>query len=516
MVSYVEAAAKGRRTSGVIPLHGEAGFEGMRKAGRLTAEALDMLVEHVQPGVTTLALDRLAYEFARAHDAIPAPCSTRGYRHSICTSINHVVCHGIPDERPLRDGDIVNIDLTLIVDGWYGDSSRMYPVGEVSRKAERLIEVTYGSFQAGLEAAMPGNTVGDIGAAIQAYAEAARTSVVRDFVGHGIGQLFHDEPNILHVGSPGAGPLLKPGMIFTIEPMINLGRPHVKILSDGWTAVTRDRTLSAQCEHSVASPKPATRCSPNPRPTCSIRWRRGADVGEPDGAPETDSAAPPPHYLGHRERLRERFAQLGGDAFSDAELLELVLHVVIPRRDTKELAKALLKRFGSISAVLAAPRERLREFDGFGEVTLVNFKVFQAVAQRFARDRLPPEQPILSSWSALIDYCHSQMAYEDVEQFRILFLDKKNRLIADEVQQKGTVDHTPVYPREVIRRSLELSATALILVHNHPSGDPAPSAADVQMTRQIAEIATPMGIVLHDHIIVGRNGHASLKALKLI
>ncbi len=251
MVTYVEAQTKARRTAGVIPIHGEAGFAAMRKAGRLTAEALDLLVDHVQPGVTTAALDRLAYEFARDHGAIPATLFYKGYRHSTCTSINHVVCHGIPDERPLREGDIVNIDLTLIVDGWYGDSSRMYPVGEISRKAERLIEVTYECIEAGISAARAGNTTGDIGAAIQAHAEAERTSVVRDFVGHGLGQLFHDEPNIMHFGTPGTGVELKPGMIFTIEPMINLGKPNVKILSDGWTAVTRDRSLSAQAEHSI-------------------------------------------------------------------------------------------------------------------------------------------------------------------------------------------------------------------------------------------------------------------------
>jgi methionyl aminopeptidase len=251
MITFVDAEAKTRRTAGVIPLHGEAGFAGMRKAGRLTAEALDILVDAVQPGVTTAALDRLAYEFARDNNSIPATLFYKGYRHSICTSINHVVCHGIPDERPLREGDIVNIDLTLIVDGWYGDSSRMFAVGEISRKAERLIEVTYAALEAGIAAAKPGNTTGDIGAAIQTLAEAERTSVVRDFVGHGVGQLFHDEPNIMHFGVPGTGVPLKPGMIFTIEPMINLGRPHVKILPDGWTAVTRDRTLSAQAEHSI-------------------------------------------------------------------------------------------------------------------------------------------------------------------------------------------------------------------------------------------------------------------------
>ncbi len=251
MITYVDAATKQRRTAGIIPIHGEAAFASMRKAGRLTAETLDMLTEHVRPGVSTIHLDRLAYEFARDHGATPATIFYKGYRHSICTSINHVVCHGIPSERTLREGDIVNIDLTVIVDGWHGDSSRMFAVGEVSRKAERLIEVTYESLAAGVAVARPGNTTGDIGAAIQMHAEAERTSVVRDFVGHGVGQLFHDEPNILHFGVPGTGVELKPGMIFTIEPMINLGRPHVKVLSDGWTAVTRDRTLSAQCEHTV-------------------------------------------------------------------------------------------------------------------------------------------------------------------------------------------------------------------------------------------------------------------------
>lgn len=251
MVTYVAANSGAKRTPGVIPLHKEAGFEGMRKAGRVTAEALDMLTEYVRPGVTTAEIDQLALDFGRDHNAFPATLFYRGYRHSVCTSINHVVCHGIPSDRALREGDIVNIDLTYIVDGWHGDSSRMYPVGEISRKAERLIDVTYDCLRRGIEMAKPGNTTGDIGAAIQRYAEAERMSVVRDFVGHGLGQLFHDEPNILHFGTPGMGPELKPGMIFTIEPMINLGRPQVKILSDGWTAVTRDRTLSAQCEHSI-------------------------------------------------------------------------------------------------------------------------------------------------------------------------------------------------------------------------------------------------------------------------
>ncbi|WP_404403290.1 type I methionyl aminopeptidase [Pelagibacterium halotolerans] len=251
MTTYVDATAKRKRMPGVIPLHGEEGFAGMRKAGALTAEVLDLLVPMVEPGVPTSKLDAFVLEFARDNGAIPATLNYRGYRYSICTSINHVVCHGMPSDRSLREGDIVNIDVTLIVDGWHGDSSRMYPVGAISRKAERLIKVTYECLERGIAAARPGNTTGDIGAAIQRHAEAERTSVVRDFVGHGLGRLFHDEPNILHFGNPGTGVELKPGMIFTIEPMINLGRPQVKILNDGWTAVTRDRTLSAQCEHSL-------------------------------------------------------------------------------------------------------------------------------------------------------------------------------------------------------------------------------------------------------------------------
>jgi DNA repair protein RadC len=219
---------------------------------------------------------------------------------------------------------------------------------------------------------------------------------------------------------------------------------------------------------------------------------------------------------GHRDRVRERFKKVGGEAFTDAELLEAVLHLAVPRKDTKDLAKLLLKRFGSFSAVLSAPPSQLAEFKGLGVPTITNLKLIQSAAQRFAHDKVDRELPILSSWSSLIEYCRAAMAFEDIEQFRILFLDKKNRLIADEVQQRGTVDHTPVYPREVIKRTLELSATALILVHNHPSGDPSPSTADVQMTRQIIDVAKPLGVTVHDHIIIGKSGHASMKGLKLI
>ena len=239
------------RRQPAIKLHGPEAFAAMRKAGQLTARGLDMLADEVKPGVTTQRLDDLAFQFAMDHGAYPATLFYRGYTKSICTSINHVVCHGIPDDKPLREGDIVNIDYTLIVDGWHGDSSRMYGVGSLPRKAERLIEITYECLLRGIRAVRPGATTGDIGFVIQRYAEGERCSVVRDFCGHGVGQLFHDAPNILHYGSPGEGAELKPGMIFTIEPMINLGKPGVKVLDDGWTAVTRDRSLSAQFEHTV-------------------------------------------------------------------------------------------------------------------------------------------------------------------------------------------------------------------------------------------------------------------------
>ncbi|MBL8567240.1 MAG: type I methionyl aminopeptidase [Hyphomicrobiaceae bacterium] len=234
-----------------VKLHGADAFAGMRRAGQLAAAALDMLTPHVRPGVRTDFLDDLVLDFALANNAIPAPLNYRGFPRSICTSVNHVVCHGIPGPKPLKEGDIVNIDVTLIVDGWHGDTSRMYPVGQITRRAERLLEVTYEALMRGIAAIKPGNTTGHIGAAIQKYAEAERCGVVRDFCGHGLGRLFHDRPNILHYGEEGEGALLRPGMLFTVEPMINLGRPHVKVLPDGWTAVTRDRELSAQFEHTV-------------------------------------------------------------------------------------------------------------------------------------------------------------------------------------------------------------------------------------------------------------------------
>ena len=222
-----------------------------------------------------------------------------------------------------------------------------------------------------------------------------------------------------------------------------------------------------------------------------------------------------PHYHGHRERLRARFREAGPDALADYELLELILFRALPRRDVKPLAKALLEHFGSFAEVLAAPPARFAEVEGMGEVAATDFKIIEAAAQRLARSRVR-DRPVLSSWSAVIDYCRAAMAFAEKEQFRVLFLDKRNQLIADELQQKGTVDHTPVYPREVVKRALELSATAVILVHNHPSGDPTPSRADIQMTRQIVDVARPLGIEVHDHIIVGKAGHASLKGLRLI
>jgi methionyl aminopeptidase len=250
-MTYVDAAAAPLRKTGQIKIHGPAAFAGMRRAGRLVAECLDMLAGEVKPGVSTEHIDRRVFEFARDHGAFPATLMYRGYRKSTCTSVNHVVCHGIPSEKPLKEGDVVNVDVTLILDSWHGDSSRMFGVGPIPRRAERLIEVTYEAMMRGISTIRPGSTTGDIGAAIQTFVEAQHMSVVRDFCGHGLGRLFHDEPNIVHVGRPGEGIVLKPGMLFTVEPMINLGRPHVKVLSDGWTAVTRDRSLSAQFEHTV-------------------------------------------------------------------------------------------------------------------------------------------------------------------------------------------------------------------------------------------------------------------------
>ena len=235
-----------------ITIHGPEDFEGMRRAGALAAETLDYITPHVIPGVTTGELDRLCHEYIVAHSAIPAPLNYRGFPKSICTSVNHVVCHGIPSEdKRLGDGDILNIDVTVILDGWHGDTSRMFFLGEPSVRARRLVDVTYEAMMRGIEVVKPGATLGDIGHAIQSYAESNRFSVVRDFCGHGLGRIFHTAPSILHYGRPGQGTVLREGMFFTVEPMINAGRYEVKILQDGWTAVTRDRSLSAQFEHSI-------------------------------------------------------------------------------------------------------------------------------------------------------------------------------------------------------------------------------------------------------------------------
>jgi len=235
-----------------IPIHDSKGFDGMRAAGRLAAQVLDYLTPHVQEGISTEELDRLAHDYILANKAVPAPLGYRGFPKSICTSVNHVVCHGIPaPDKLLKKGDILNIDVTVILDGWYGDTSRMFSIGNISVQAKKLIDVTYESLMRAIDIVKPGNTLGDIGHAIQSYAEKQGFSVVRDFCGHGLGRVFHDSPEVVHYGKPGQGLVLQEGMFFTIEPMINAGRYDVKILNDGWTAVTRDKSLSAQFEHSL-------------------------------------------------------------------------------------------------------------------------------------------------------------------------------------------------------------------------------------------------------------------------
>jgi len=253
MTEYIQVSPEDRTEarSHVIKLHGPRAFAGMRAAGRLAATILDSLVAHIVPGTTTPEVDEMVHRMTLDAGAVPATLGYRGYSKSCCTSINHVVCHGIPGDKPLKDGDIVNVDVTPILDGWHGDSSRMYLVGDVSLKARKLVDVTYECLMLGLDQARPGNHLGDISHAIQAHAEKHRYGIVRDFCGHGLGRLFHDSPEVVHAGRPGTGPELRPGMFFTVEPMINIGRADVKLLEDGWTAVTRDRSLSAQFEHSI-------------------------------------------------------------------------------------------------------------------------------------------------------------------------------------------------------------------------------------------------------------------------
>jgi methionyl aminopeptidase len=242
---------RGRITRDGIRIYEDADFAGMAAAGRVAAEILDLIGPLVAPGVTTEALDDFITEEVARRDVISATIGYKGYKHASCISVNHVVCHGIPGPKMLKDGDILNIDVTVIVDGWFGDTSRMYVAGDLPRKSERLIQVTHDALMKGIEVVRPGNTFGDIGHAIQTYVEAQRMSVVRDFCGHGLGRVFHAPPNVLHYGRPGTAAVLEEGMFFTIEPMVNLGRPETKVLADDWTAVTRDKSLSAQFEHSV-------------------------------------------------------------------------------------------------------------------------------------------------------------------------------------------------------------------------------------------------------------------------
>ena len=251
MESSLDQENRGRLTKDGIRIYDSTGFAGMHAAGRLAAEILDAMSAHVFVGQTTGELDRIITEMVDEAGAKSATIGYKGYQHASCISVNHVVCHGIPGTKLLKDGDILNIDVTVIVDGWFGDTSRMYVAGKLPRKAERLIEVTHDALMLGIEAVKPGNTFGDIGHAIQAFVESHRMSVVRDFCGHGLGRVFHAPPNVLHYGRPGTGAVLEPGMFFTIEPMVNLGRPETKTLADDWTAVTRDKSLSAQFEHSV-------------------------------------------------------------------------------------------------------------------------------------------------------------------------------------------------------------------------------------------------------------------------
>ncbi len=262
---------RGRLTRDGIRIHEDSDFAGMRAAGALAARILDDVAGHVFPGQTTGEIDRLVTAWVEEAGAVSATIGYKGYRHATCISVNHVVCHGIPGEKVLKDGDILNVDVTVVKGGWYGDSSRMYVAGRPSRKAERLMDVTHDALMKGIEAVRPGATFGDIGHAIQGFVEANRMSVVRDFCGHGLGRVFHAPPNVLHYGRSGAGAVLEEGMFFTIEPMVNLGRPETKVLDDDWTAVTRDRSLSAQFEHSVGvtatgaeifTPSPAGRFHP--------------------------------------------------------------------------------------------------------------------------------------------------------------------------------------------------------------------------------------------------------------
>lgn len=251
-MNYIDAMSAPEMRTGAIKIHGDDAFEGMRAAGRLAAETLDHVTPHVKPGVTTEELNTICHDFILSNNAVPAPLNYKGFPKSICTSINHVICHGIPGPKKLREGDALNIDVTVILDGWFGDTSRMFFVGKQKLLPQRLCKVTFEAMWKGIETVKPGAHLGDIGAAIQEHVEAHRYSVVRDFCGHGIGRVFHDEPSVMHFGKKGTGPELRPGMFFTIEPMVNAGKPGAKVLGDGWTAVTRDKSFSMQFEHTLA------------------------------------------------------------------------------------------------------------------------------------------------------------------------------------------------------------------------------------------------------------------------
>ena len=463
------------------------------------------------------AIDRLSTTSACDHGALPATLMYRGYRKSTCTSINHVVCHGIPGEKPLREGDIVNVDVTL-------DPRRLArrfephvrgrrnpaPRRAADRSHLRGDDARHRRDQA--RRAPPATSAH----AIQTYVEAQHMSVVRDFCGHGLGRLFHDEPNIVHVGRPGEGIVLKPGMFFTVEPMINLGRPHVKVLSDGWTAVTRDRSLSAQFEHSVGGHRdgrrdlhPLARRASTGRPT--RRDRRAAlaraiancaDSGHPVGAdaqgggtiasrvrspdvrPGQEAEAPASPSAAalsrpSRAACARASAKPARRRSPTTSCWSWCCSAPCPGATSSRSPRALIATFGSFAEVIAAPPQRLREVNGFGDAAITELKIVQAAAQpararaRCRSGRSSPHGRACSTIAA------PPWPSPSSEQFRVLFLDKRNQLIADEVQQIGTVDHTPVYPREVVKRALELSATAIILVHNHPSGDPTPSRADI-------------------------------------
>ena len=445
-MTFVDALEAPGRKTGQIKLHGAEAFAGMRRAGRLTAEALDMLTAHVRPGVTTEAIDQLVFDFAMAHGAYPAPLDYRGYRKSICTSLNHVVCHGLPDNKPLKDGDIVNIDVTLIVEGWHGDSSRMYLVGDVPRRAQRLVEVTHEALLRGIAVVRDGRQDRRHRRrhpGISPRASAVRSSATSAVTGSGGCSTTSRTSCTTDAGARAS--LLKAGMFFTIEPMINLGRP-ARENPVGWLDGRDPRpfAVGAIRTHARRHRRTAARSSPTRPPDCTSRPMPSPP--EADAPPAGDKAADP-HFLGHRERLRERFRRGGNAALNDYEFLELILFRAdaAPRREADRQGDAgalrLLSRKCSPPARSASPRWRgwarppsLETQDRRGGGAAARAVVHREAAQ-----------PRLVQ-SAVLDYCRTAMAFLDHEEFRILFLDKKNQLLADEVQGVGTVDHAPGLP----------------------------------------------------------------------